>query len=104
MMPLDVVGAAEVARMMQVHPTTVSRWRAAGEMPPAEARLLAGPVWRTKTIKKWAAATGRSWTQTCVLCGQALAEPWDTVLVTDRPTSVAHMGCAADHAMELEDV
>ena len=56
---LDIVGPAEIAAMLRVHKVTVDRWRRDGVMPPPEAHLRRGPVWRRATITEWAELTGR---------------------------------------------
>ena len=56
---LDIVGPSEVASMLRVHPVTVSRWQRDGVLPPPEAELNRGPVWRRATIVLWAEQTGR---------------------------------------------
>lgn len=58
-MALDVVGPAEVATLLNVHPVTVNKWTRAGKLPKPDARLAMGPVWRRSTILTWAALTGR---------------------------------------------
>lgn len=96
---LDIVGPGEIARLMQVHPTTVSRWRASGDMPLPDAQLDSGPVWRTGTVRKWAEATGRQWTDRCAVCEKKIEGGDRTALVVlGQPASVAHSGCAADVA------
>jgi len=57
---LDIVGPGEVASMLRVHPVTVSRWQRDGVLPPPEAELNRGPVWRRTTITEWAELTGRA--------------------------------------------
>ena len=56
---LDIVGPAEIADMLRVHPVTVDRWRRDGVLPPPEAALRRGPVWLRATIVEWAVQTGR---------------------------------------------
>ncbi len=56
---LDLVGPVEVAAMFGVHAVTVDRWRRDGILPPPDATLRRGPVWRKTTITGWAKATGR---------------------------------------------
>ncbi len=57
---LDIVGPSEIATMMRVTRVTVDRWRRDGVMPPPEANLNRGPVWRRATITEWAELTGRA--------------------------------------------
>jgi hypothetical protein len=56
---LDIVGPSEIAAMLRVHPVTISRWQRDGVLPPAEAELNRGPVWRRALIVEWAEQTGR---------------------------------------------
>lgn len=57
--PLKVVGAAEVAFLLGVHPMTVGKWRRSGKLPEPDALLACGPIWRRTTIVEWAMAKGR---------------------------------------------
>lgn len=57
---LDIVGPSEIAAMLRVHPVTVDRWRRDGVLPPPEAQLNRGPVWRRIVISEWAELTGRA--------------------------------------------
>lgn len=57
--PLKVVGAAEVAHLLGIHPMTVGKWRRSGKLPDPDALLACGPIWRRTTITTWALATGR---------------------------------------------
>ena len=50
---LEIMGPAEVAAHCNVHITTLSRWLKAGIVPPPDAQLAIGNVWRTTTIHRW---------------------------------------------------
>ena len=51
--PLDVMGPGEVAEHCGVEKPTVSKWQARGYMPPADAELMMGNVWRGPVIRRW---------------------------------------------------
>lgn len=56
---LDVVGVEQIAQMFNVNRVTVSKWRAAGKLPPPDAELGI-PIWRRSTILRWADEVGRA--------------------------------------------
>ena len=56
---LDVVGVNDIALMFNVNRVTVSKWRAAGKLPPPDAELGI-PIWQRATILRWADNTGRA--------------------------------------------
>jgi hypothetical protein len=56
---LDLVGLAEIAEMLGVHPVTVGKWRAKGVLPECDAELPKRPLWLRETIVAWARQTGR---------------------------------------------
>ena len=56
---LDVVGVNEIAQMFNVNRVTVSKWRAAGKLPPPDAEIGVA-VWLRSTILRWADDTGRA--------------------------------------------
>lgn len=58
-MGLDIVGPTEIADLLGVHRVTVDRWRRDGDLPPPDAVLARGPVWRTSRILAWAENTNR---------------------------------------------
>lgn len=56
---LDV---AEVARRLDIKPTTVHRYRATGIMPDADEYVGQSPLWREETINAWLASRpGHGW-------------------------------------------
>jgi len=57
---LDVVGVHEIAQMFNVNRVTVSKWKAAGKLPPPDAELSMRPIWKRTTILRWADNTGRA--------------------------------------------
>ncbi len=57
---LDIVGPSEIAAMLRVHKQQITTWQRNGVMPPPEAMLRRGPVWRRATITEWAELTGRA--------------------------------------------
>ena len=57
---LDLVGAAEVATMLNISPQRVHQLYAAGRgFPEPVAVLAAGRIWRRRDIEAWAHETGR---------------------------------------------
>jgi hypothetical protein len=52
-MTLDVVGASEVAQILDVEVQRISRWREAGRMPPTVAVVKATPIWRWGDISRF---------------------------------------------------
>lgn len=58
--PLDIMGATEAAQLFAVHTTTIYRWQERRYLPPPDAKLAAGPVWRTSTLLRWAERHGHT--------------------------------------------
>ena len=57
---LDLVGAAEVATMLNISPQRVHQLHAAVRgFPEPVAVLAAGRIWRRRDIEAWARETGR---------------------------------------------
>lgn len=52
---LDIVGLAEVAKILDVPRSTIRVWRVRGHLPVPATELACGPIWHRKTIEKWAA-------------------------------------------------
>lgn len=59
MKPLKVMGLQEVTEAVGVRPNTISAWIKRGHIPPPDARLACGPIWRQSTIAAWASGPGR---------------------------------------------
>ena len=49
--PEVLLGTSEVAKILGVNKSQVSRWLRKGKFPPPRARLAAGPVWTEKQIQ-----------------------------------------------------
>ena len=97
--PLQVLGGTEAARLLGVSPVTISRWKAAGDMPAPDAELSSGPIWRRSTLTRWGHKQGRL---TCTLCGHTV-EPKERLDTTNGGYPLrwpAHFWCVADHAHE----
>jgi hypothetical protein len=56
---LDIIGAQEIAGLLQVKTDTVHQWRKRGLLPAPDKRLAMGDIWKTQTIIDWAISTGR---------------------------------------------
>ncbi|HKX69877.1 MAG TPA: hypothetical protein VJM75_01560 [Acidimicrobiales bacterium] len=57
---LDLVGAAEVAKMLSITPQRVHQLYAGGHgFPEPVAVLAAGRIWRRHDIEAWGRETGR---------------------------------------------
>ncbi len=56
---LDIVGPSEIAAMLRVHKQQITTWQRNGVLPPPEAELRRGPVWKRSSIILWAEQTGR---------------------------------------------
>lgn len=55
-----VVGPAEIAELLGVHPNTVNTWKARGIELPAPIRHLRGiDLWDEREVLAWAERTGR---------------------------------------------
>ena len=50
---LDIVGLAEVAKMLGLSYNATAQRRARGQLPPPDVTLSNGPVWRRETIVQW---------------------------------------------------
>ena len=59
MRELKIVGPAEVASLANVNPATVRSWQLRGHLPPPDATLATGAVWRRSTIERWLKGAGR---------------------------------------------
>lgn len=53
MTTLRLMGISEIAELLNVRPDTVSQWRNRGKLPPPDAVLKMGAVWRAETIEEW---------------------------------------------------
>jgi hypothetical protein len=51
---LELVGIAEIARMVRARRQTVAQWRYRGLLPAPITELAMGPVWHKRDIEKWA--------------------------------------------------
>lgn len=58
-MKLELVGAQEIADLLEVAVATVSTWRHRGVMPEPYTVVSGRPAWRLETILGWAEETGR---------------------------------------------
>jgi prophage regulatory protein len=57
---LDLVGVAEVAKLLSITPQRVHQLYGAGRgFPEPVAVLAAGRIWRRRDIESWARKTGR---------------------------------------------
>jgi predicted DNA-binding transcriptional regulator AlpA len=52
---LDLVGLAEIARIVGSSRAAVKMMRVRGKLPPPITELACGPIWHRKTIEEWAA-------------------------------------------------
>jgi MerR family regulatory protein len=52
-LPSDWWTTSDVARFLDVEPSTIRAYAARGQMPPADRRIGREPVWRPATIRKW---------------------------------------------------
>lgn len=59
MRPLEVLGLHEISLVTGVRPNTITAWERRGHMPPPDARLACGPIWRRSTITAWMNGPGR---------------------------------------------
>ncbi len=58
-MTIELMGVAEVAKLLGVSSQRVSQLAAQESFPEPLARLAAGPVWERTDVEKWARGTGR---------------------------------------------
>lgn len=56
---LDIVGMTEISVLLKVKNRTVNQWAYREQLPPKEGVVSGSPAWSSKTIEKWAKATGR---------------------------------------------
>jgi hypothetical protein len=52
--PLDRVGVAEIALMLDTSRAQVSRWALREDFPQPVARLRMGPIWMRADVGRWA--------------------------------------------------
>jgi hypothetical protein len=52
-LPRDWWTTSDVARFLDVEPSTIRAYAARGQMPAADRRIGREPVWRPATIRKW---------------------------------------------------
>ena len=52
-LPDDWWTTNDVARFLDVEPSTIRAYAARGQMPAADLRIGREPVWRPATIRKW---------------------------------------------------
>jgi hypothetical protein len=52
-LPSDWWTTSDVARFLDVAPSTIRAYAARGQMPAADRRIGREPVWRPATIRKW---------------------------------------------------
>lgn len=57
--PLAILGAAEFAQRLGMTTNVFSVRRGRGQLPPPDAILSCGPIWRESTVARWE-ATRRS--------------------------------------------
>lgn len=60
--PLDpnrLLGVADIARLLEVKPGTVTKWRKRRLFPAPDLRLSIGDAWLQGTVVEWAERTGR---------------------------------------------
>lgn len=50
---LRLMGIAEIAEALNQKRGTVSQWHRRGKLPPPDATLKMGAVWRAETIERW---------------------------------------------------
>jgi predicted DNA-binding transcriptional regulator AlpA len=55
MLPVRIVGLAEIAELFGVSKRTASRYALRGDFPRPVARLRAGPIWMEDEVRSWAA-------------------------------------------------
>jgi hypothetical protein len=57
--PVEPVGAAEIADILGVLPTTVHVWQYRNLLPAPQWTVSGRPAWDRATIEEWARETGR---------------------------------------------
>ena len=50
------LGIAEIARALGIPRQTAAQWHKRGKLPPPDAHLAMGPVWKVKTIEAFLVA------------------------------------------------
>jgi hypothetical protein len=56
----DLVGSAEIARMLEISQTRVNQLATTdSKFPKPVAELSAGRIWKRAEVERWARATGR---------------------------------------------
>lgn len=50
---LELWGNAEIAGYMNVHPTSINRWRMHNQFPQPYVELAMGPVWLADDVRAW---------------------------------------------------
>jgi hypothetical protein len=58
-MPENLMGVAEIARLLSVSSQRVSQLATTPAFPEPIARLAAGPIWERADVEAWARETGR---------------------------------------------
>lgn len=56
----DLVGPDELAGLLDVSRATIRQWRHRGLLPAADLELSGLPIWTLRTVRDWAALTGRT--------------------------------------------
>ena len=54
-----LLAVADAARLLEVKPATVTKWRERGLFPAPDVRLSIGDAWYEGTVVEWATRTGR---------------------------------------------
>lgn len=52
------MGIAEIAQRVGASRQTVAQWHRRDKLPPPDAWLAMGPVWRESTVEAWIAERG----------------------------------------------
>jgi predicted DNA-binding transcriptional regulator AlpA len=55
----DLIGPREIAERCSVSRSTVDQWGFRKLLPKPDYTISGNPVWKAKTIERWAAKTGR---------------------------------------------
>jgi hypothetical protein len=56
----ELVGPDELAELLQVSRPTIRQWRHRGLLPDADQTISGLPIWTLRTVRAWAAMTGRT--------------------------------------------